>query len=142
MGGKVCIWNVWSRDQKLALVFNFRNAAVKDVKWSRQGHFVLSCGSDCSSRLIDVEKGIETHNFKEEDGVRVIKFHPDNSNLFLARGSKGPLILWDIRTGKVAHQYIRCLGQFIYSGDVCGVNMMRILSLFGISHERYHCLIR
>ncbi|TXG67298.1 hypothetical protein EZV62_008573 [Acer yangbiense] len=135
MDGTVCIWNVWSRDQKLARVFSFHNAAVKDVKWSRQGHFVLSCGYDCSSRLIDVEKSIETQNFKEEDVVRVIKFHPDNSNLFLAGGSKGSLRLWDIRSGKVAHQYIRCLGpildvefslngkQFISSSDVSGVNM-------------------
>ena len=96
---------------------------------------MLSCGYDCSSRLIDVEKSIETQNFKEEDVVRVIKFHPDNSNLFLAGGSKGSLRLWDIRSGKVAHQYTRGLGpildvefslngkQFISSSDVSGVNM-------------------
>ncbi|KAK2639324.1 hypothetical protein Ddye_027119 [Dipteronia dyeriana] len=67
-------------------VLSFHNAAVKNVKWSQQGHFVLSCGYDHSLRLTDVEKSIGTQNFKEEYVVRVMKFHPDNSNLFLAGG--------------------------------------------------------
>ncbi|KAK2639332.1 hypothetical protein Ddye_027128 [Dipteronia dyeriana] len=79
MDGTICIWNVWS-------VLSFHNAAVKNVKWSQQGHFVLSCGYDHSLRLTDVEKSIGTQNFKEEYVVRVMKFHPDNSNLFLAGG--------------------------------------------------------
>ncbi|XVF04036.1 hypothetical protein REPUB_Repub05bG0046100 [Reevesia pubescens] len=135
MDRTVCIWNVWSRDQKKARVFSFHNAAVKDVKWSQQGLFVLSCGYDCSSRLIDVEKGLETQNFKDDQVVGVIKFHPDNSNLFLSGGSKGGLRLWDVRTGKVVHEYIRGLGpildvefttdgkQFVSSSDVSGGNV-------------------
>ncbi|KAJ0046853.1 hypothetical protein Pint_04350 [Pistacia integerrima] len=135
MDHSICIWNVWSRHQKLARAFSFHNAAVNDVKWSPQGLFVLSCGYDSSLRLIDVEKGIETQNFKEEQVIRVIKFHPDNPNLFLSGGSKGSIRLWDIRRGKVVHEYIRGLGpildveftingkQFISSSDVSGVNM-------------------
>lgn len=135
MDQSICIWNVWSRDQKLARVLNFHSAAVNDVKWSQQGLFVLSCGYDCSSRLVDVEKGIETQSFREELAVRVVKFHPENSNLFLSGGSKGSLRLWDIRTGKVAHEYIQSLGpildveftingkQFVSSSDVSGSNM-------------------
>ena len=80
MDHAVCIWNVWGRNQKKACVLNFHNAAVKDVKWSQQGHFLLSCGYDCTSRLIDVEKGLETQVFREDQIVGVIKFHPDNSN--------------------------------------------------------------
>lgn len=135
MDQAICIWNVWSSGQKLARLSNFHNAAVNDVKWSHEGLSLLSCGYDCTSRLIDVEKGIEKQKFKEEDVVRVVKFHPDNSNLFLAGGSKGSLRLWDIRTGKAEHQYIRGLGpildvefslngkQLISSSDVSGVNM-------------------
>ncbi|XWS09897.1 hypothetical protein CRYUN_Cryun39dG0029100 [Craigia yunnanensis] len=135
MDQTICIWNVWSRGQEKACVFSFHNAAVKDVKWSKQGLFVLSCGYDCSSRLIDVEKGLETQNFKEDQVVGVIKFHPDNSNLFLSGGSKGRLRLWDVRTGKVVHEYIRGLGpildveftidgkQFVSSSDVSGGNI-------------------
>lgn len=135
MDQKICIWNVWGRDQKKARVFSFHNSAVKDVKWSKQGLFVLSCGYDCSSRLIDVEKGLETQNFKEDQIVGVVKFHPDNSNLFLSGGSKGRLRLWDVRTGKVVHEYIRGLGpildvefsidgkQFVSSSDVSGSNV-------------------
>lgn len=130
MDHMVCIWNVWSRNQKKACVLNFHNAAVKDVKWSQQGHFILSCGYDCTSRLIDVEKGVETQVFREDQIVGVIKFHPDNSNLFLSGGSKGHIKLWDVRTGKVVHDYNRKLGpildveftmngkQFISSSDV------------------------
>ncbi|XWS11138.1 hypothetical protein CRYUN_Cryun38cG0057900 [Craigia yunnanensis] len=135
MDQTICIWNVWSRDQEKARVFSFHNAAVKDVKWSKQGLFVLSCGYDCSSRFIDVEKGLETQNFKEDQVVGVIKFHPDNSNLFLSGGSKGRLRLWDVRTGKVVHEYIRGLGpildveftidgmQFVSSSDVSEGNV-------------------
>lgn len=111
-------------------MLNYHNAAVKDVKWSQQGHFILSCGYDCTSRLIDVEKGVETQVFREDQIVGVIKFHPDNSNLFLSGGSKGHIKLWDVRTGKVVHDYNRKLGpildveftmngkQFISSSDV------------------------
>ncbi|XP_061349717.1 uncharacterized protein LOC133294960 isoform X1 [Gastrolobium bilobum] len=135
MDHMVSIWNVWSRDQKKACVLNFHNAAVKDVKWSQQGLFLLSCGYDCTSRLVDVEKGLETQVLREEQIVGVIKFHPDNSNLFLSGGSKGRIKLWDIRTGKVVHNYNRNLGpildvefttngkQFISSSDVSGSNL-------------------
>ncbi|OMO80469.1 hypothetical protein CCACVL1_12938 [Corchorus capsularis] len=135
MDQTICIWNVWNKDQKKARVFSNHNAAVKDIKWSPQGLFVLSCGYDCSSRLIDVEKGIETQTFKDDQVVGVIKFHPDNSNLFLSGGSKGGIRLWDVRSGKVVHNYIRGLGpildveftidgkQFVSSSDVSGGNV-------------------
>lgn len=135
MDHMVCVWNVWSRDQKKARVINLHNAAVKDVKWSQQGHSLLSCGYDCKSRLVDVEKGLETQVFCEDQIVGVIKFHPDNSNLFLSGGSKGHIRLWDIRTATVVHSFTRNLGpildveftisgkQFISSSDVSGSNV-------------------
>ncbi|KAG4390266.1 hypothetical protein GLYMA_06G260700v4 [Glycine max] len=112
----------------------FHNAAVKDVKWSQQGHFLLSCGYDCTSRLIDVEKGLETQVFRQDQIVGVIKLHPDDSNLFLSEGSKGQIKLCDARTGKVVHDYNQNLGlildveftmngkQFISSSDVSQSN--------------------
>ncbi|XP_015953887.1 uncharacterized protein LOC107478267 [Arachis duranensis] len=135
MDHTVCIWNVWSRDQKKARMLNFHNAAVKDVKWSPQGLFLLSCGYDHTSRLIDVEKGSETQVFKEDQVVGAIKFNPNNSNLFLSGGSQGHIKLWDIRTGKAVHNYTRNLGpildvefmvngkQFISSSDVSRSNV-------------------
>ncbi|KAH1247673.1 WD repeat-containing protein 25 [Glycine max] len=134
MDHAVCIWNVWSRNQKKACLLNFHNAAVKDVKWSQQGHFLLSCGYDCTSRLIDVEKGLETQVFRQDQIVGVIKLHPDDSNLFLSEGSKGQIKLCDARTGKVVHDYNQNLGlildveftmngkQFISSSDVSQSN--------------------
>ncbi|XP_059661619.1 uncharacterized protein LOC132307774 [Cornus florida] len=135
MDHSICIWNVWSRDQKKARVLNYHTAAVKDVKWSQQGLYLLSCGYDCSSRLIDVEKGLQTQIFEEDQVVGVIKFCPDNPNIFLSGGSKGFLRLWDIRTGKVVNEYIRGLGpildveftndakQFISSSDASKSNV-------------------
>lgn len=113
MDHTVCIWNVWSSGKKQARILNCHQSAVKDVKWSQQGLSVLSCGYDCTSRLVDVEKGIETQVFKEDQIVEVVKFSPDNFNLFLSGGSNGRLKLWDIRTGMVVHEYIRNLGPIL-----------------------------
>lgn len=129
MDSSIYVWNVWSSEQKKARVFNIHTAAVKDIKWSEQGYSLLSCGYDCSTRLIDVEKGLETCVFKEDQVVGVVKFHPNNSNLFLSGGSKGVIRLWDIRTRNAVNQYLRGLGpvldleftndtrQFISSSD-------------------------
>ncbi|KAL0549974.1 hypothetical protein IC582_014469 [Cucumis melo] len=134
MDHTICIWNVWSTGQKLALKSSFHNAAVKDVQWSQQGLSVLSCGYDCASRLIDVEKGTEVGVFKEDQGVAVVKFHPNNPNLFLSGGLKGSLRMWDMRIGKMVNKYNRRLGsildleftpnsnQFISSSDVSTSN--------------------
>lgn len=100
-------------EQKKARVFNMHTAAVKDIKWSEQGLSLLSCGYDCSSRLIDVEKGLETRVFMEDQVVGVVKFHPNNSNLFLSGGSKGIIQLWDIRTGNAVNRYSRGLGPIL-----------------------------
>ncbi|ERN12788.1 WD repeat-containing protein 25 [Amborella trichopoda] len=135
MDQNVYVWNVWSCGQKRARVFHHHNAVVKDVQWSKQGLSLLTCGYDCSSRLIDVEKGSETMVFKEDQMVRVIKFHPNNPNLFLSGGSKGSLKLWDLRTSDIVQQYVRGLGpildfdfsidakHFISSCDVSGGNV-------------------
>ncbi|XP_048420044.1 uncharacterized protein LOC125468403 [Pyrus x bretschneideri] len=79
MDHTICIWNVWSSDQKVARVFNFHNAVVKDVKWSLQGLSVLSCVYDSSSRLVDIEKGLEIQVFKEDQVVSVIRFRQFHS---------------------------------------------------------------
>ncbi|KAL2245382.1 WD repeat-containing protein 25 [Sesamum indicum] len=113
MDHTVSIWNVWSRGEKRARILNYHHAAVKDVKWSQQGLSVLSCGYDCTSRLVDVEKGIEAQVFKEDQIVEVVKFSPDNYNLFVSGGSKGLIKLWDTRTGTVVHEYVRSLGSIL-----------------------------
>lgn len=113
MDHSVCIWNVWSGGQKKARVFDFHYAAVKDVTWSQEGLSVLSCGYDCTSRLVDVEKGMVTQVFKEDQFVEVVKFCPTNYNLFLSGGSKGLLKLWDIRIGTVVNEYVRRLGPIL-----------------------------
>ncbi|XP_042490093.1 WD repeat-containing protein 25 isoform X2 [Macadamia integrifolia] len=135
MDHSVCVWNVWSRSQQKTCVFKYHNAAVKDVRWSQQGLSLLSSGYDCSSRLVDVEKGLETQIFKEDQIVGVTKFHPDNSSLFLSGGSKGLIRLWDMRVGTVVQEYIRGLGpildlefsfdakHFISSSDVSRSNV-------------------
>ncbi|GMH05681.1 hypothetical protein Nepgr_007521 [Nepenthes gracilis] len=144
----VCIWNVWSKGNKKARVLSYHNAAVKDVRWSQKGQFVLSCGFDCSSRLVDIEKGVETQVFIEDQAVTTIKFHPENSNIFLSGGQKGGLKLWDIRAGKTVHEYIRHLGpildvefmndakRFVSSSDVSSSNISEnSLIVWDVSRE-------
>lgn len=127
---------MWSSGKKKARAFLHHNAPVKDVKWSKQGLSLLSCGYDCTARLFDVDRGVETQTFKEDQGIGAAKFHPDDSNLFLSGGFKGSLRLWDIRSNKVAHEYIReSLGpildvefisggkRFVSCSDVSGSNI-------------------
>ncbi|KAK9047807.1 hypothetical protein SSX86_033231 [Deinandra increscens subsp. villosa] len=113
MDSSIYIWNVWNMEQKKSRVFNIHTAAVKDIQWSNQGLSLLSCGYDCSSRLVDVEKGLETRVFKEDQVVGAVKFHPNNSNLFVSGGSKGVIRLWDVRTGNEVNQYFRGLGPIL-----------------------------
>ncbi|KAG0459210.1 hypothetical protein HPP92_022338 [Vanilla planifolia] len=110
MDQSVLVWNVWSKDQKKSCFFNHHKAAVKDVKWCHHRLFLLSCGYDCSSRLTDVEKGVETQVFKEDQVLESIKFNPTNPNLFLSGGSKGIIRMWDTRVETVVHEYHRHLG--------------------------------
>lgn len=136
LDGAVCVWNVWSSGEKKVRSFLHHSAPVKNVKWSKQGLSLLSCGYDCTSRLFDVERGVETQAFKEDQVVGVVKFHPDNANLFLSGGLKGSLRLWDIRSNEVAHEYVvkdlgpvldvefmSCGKRFISSSDVSGRNI-------------------
>lgn len=113
MDQTVCVWNVWSQENQRARVLTHHTAAVKDVRWSPRGLSLLSCGYDCCSRMVDVNRGVEEQVFKEDQVVDVIKFHPDNPNLFLSGGFKGSLRLWDIRTGNVAQEYIKPLGPIL-----------------------------
>ncbi|KAI3988153.1 hypothetical protein MKX01_011942 [Papaver californicum] len=154
MDNSVCIWNVWSRGEKKACVINYHTAAVKDVRWSKQGLSLLACGYDCSSRLIDVEKGIEKQCFKEDQVVGVIKFHPDNRNLFLSGGSKGIIRLWDIRTCKPVQNTYEVLGlsKMLISVLIPNVSShpvmcprawsLRMQLSFGISLGKYLSLTR
>ncbi|CAN6557989.1 unnamed protein product [Malus baccata var. baccata] len=88
--------------QRMSVALNKHTKAVNAVHWSpTHGLSVLSCGYYSSSRLVDIEKGLEIQVFKEDQVVTVIKFHPDNSNLFISGGSKGGIRLWDVRSGKV-----------------------------------------
>lgn len=135
MDQTVFIWNVWAKDQPKARVMNYHKAAIKDVKWCPQGLSLLSCSYDCTVRLVDVNKGTVVSTFEENQAVGSIRFHPKDCNLFLAGGLKGSLRLWDIRAGKVVHEYIRDLGpildiefsvdgqHFVSSSDVSGSNL-------------------
>lgn len=113
MDGTVRVWNVWSKEQKLARIFNNHGAAVKDIRWSPRGFSLLSCGYDCSSKLLDVEKGIEIQQFTEDQVVETIRFHPRNPDLFLSCSSNGSLKLWDIRARNVVKEYFRNLGPIL-----------------------------
>ncbi|CAN6457876.1 unnamed protein product [Victoria cruziana] len=130
MDQTICVWNVWTGGQKKVRTFHGHNAAVMDVRWSQHGLYLLTCGYDSRSRFFDVEKGVQIQHFEEDQIVRVIRFHPENSNIFFSGGSNGSLRLWDLRNNKVVKEYVRKLGpildidisvngkQFISSSDV------------------------
>ncbi|KAH9323665.1 hypothetical protein KI387_018304, partial [Taxus chinensis] len=108
------IWNVWSEEgQKQARVLKHHNAAIKDLQWSKQGLHLLTCGYDQTCRLTDVETGSQIQVFCEEQIVSVVKFHPQECQLFLAGGSKGAIRLWDIRSSKVIREYLKDLGSIM-----------------------------
>ncbi|KMZ62801.1 hypothetical protein ZOSMA_442G00030 [Zostera marina] len=91
MDGTVRVWNVWSKEQKLARIFNNHGAAVKDLRWSPR----------------------EIQQFTEDHVVETIRFHPKNPDLFLSCSSNGSLKLWDIRSRNVVKEYFRNLGPIL-----------------------------
>ncbi|XP_078441745.1 transducin/WD40 repeat-like superfamily protein [Wolffia australiana] len=107
MDKTVRVWNVWHEDNPTACIFSHHTAAVKDLRWSRKGLTLLSCGFDRCSRMVDVEKGMEEMVLQEDQELSTIKFHPENDNLFLSGGSKGSLRLWDIRKKSFAQEYVK-----------------------------------
>ncbi|XP_042394652.1 WD repeat-containing protein 25-like isoform X4 [Zingiber officinale] len=84
MDQAVYVWNVWNKNQQKVCALRYHNAA-----------------------------GTETQMFKEEQTVEVVRFHPENSSLFLSGGSKGLLRLWDIRVGAVVKEYLKGLGPIL-----------------------------
>ncbi|XP_031478400.1 uncharacterized protein LOC116249298 isoform X3 [Nymphaea colorata] len=133
MDQTICVWNVWTRGQKKVRTFHGHNAAVMDVRWSQHGLYLLTCGYDSRSRFFDVEKGVEIQHFEEDQIVRVVRFHPENSNLFLSGGSNGSLRLWDIRVNKVVKEYVRKLGP-ILDIDI-SVNGKQFISSSNVSKD-------
>ena len=107
------IWNVWSEGAVKGPVRTFchHTSAIKDAQWSSDGACILTCGFDQTSRLIDVESGLEIQTFKQDQFVNVVKFHPINKDEFLSGGSRGALKLWDIRTGGMVQEYHKSLGE-------------------------------
>ncbi|MCO5582536.1 hypothetical protein L7F22_036435 [Adiantum nelumboides] len=117
-GGLDCaarIWNAWRHKRSVGALRSFtsHSAAIKDMQWSPDGSSILTCGFDQTSRLNDVETGLETQVFKEDQVVNVVKFHPAQKDVFLSGGSKGVLRLWDVRSGAVAHEYRKGQGQIM-----------------------------
>lgn len=113
MDGVAHVWNAWSNGPGscAARSFTSHTAAIKDVQWSLDGASILTCGFDQTSRLHDLETGVETQVFKEDQYVHVVKFHPMKKELFISGGSKGVLKLWDVRTGDMVQEYRRGQGQ-------------------------------
>lgn len=117
-GGMDCVaqvWDVWSSKPGSGAVRSFasHSASIKDLQWSPDGCSLLTCGFDRTSRLHDLETGLETQVFKEDQYVNVIKFHPMQKELFLSGGSKGVLRLWDVRNGAVVQEYRKGQGQIM-----------------------------
>ncbi|KAI5075431.1 hypothetical protein GOP47_0009507 [Adiantum capillus-veneris] len=108
------VWDTWSKKPSLGAVRSFiSDSAAKDMQWSPDGRCLLTCGFDQTSRLNDLETGLETQVFKEDQIVNVIKFHPVQTDLFLSGGSKGVLRLWDVRSGAVAQEFRKGQGQIM-----------------------------
>ncbi|CAM8906292.1 unnamed protein product [Rhodiola kirilowii] len=134
--------------ERLSVSLNGHSNAVNTIMWSpTHSHLLASAGMDNTvciwnawsqdqkARVLNNHTAAETHVFEEDQVVGVVKFHPKNHNLFISGGSKGQLKLYDIRAGKVIHEYNRRLGpildvefindakQFVSSSDVSGSNI-------------------
>nr|CAD1844149.1 unnamed protein product [Ananas comosus var. bracteatus] len=97
MDQAVHIWNVWNTKQPKARIFNYHKAAVKDVRWTPNGLSLLSCGFDCSSRVVDVEKG------KKQISLKRIKLWSADGKHFITSSdtsksniSENCIIIWDV----------------------------------------------
>lgn len=114
MDHQAIIWNVWSNSgQQMLRRLGSHTGAVKDIQWTTDGRFLLSCGFDKTCRLTDVEVGSDVQVFSDSQLVNAVRFHPLEPDVFLSGGSSGTLKLWDIRTGKAEKQYSKSLGPIM-----------------------------
>ncbi|CAM6095099.1 unnamed protein product [Calypogeia fissa] len=112
MDHQAIVWNVWANQgQQMLRRLSSHKAAVKDIQWTVDGRFLLSCGFDKTCRLTDVDLGLDVQDFSDDQFINAVKFHPLDRDVFLSGGSNGALKLWDIRTGKSEKAYLsRSLG--------------------------------
>lgn len=86
MDGKCKIWDLYNNKNVLRTYIG-HTEAVKCATFDSSGKQFLSCGYDRYVRLWDVETGQVNATFTNRKLPYQVKFHPNNSNLFLAPSS-------------------------------------------------------
>ncbi|CAH2328224.1 WD repeat-containing 25 [Pelobates cultripes] len=85
--------------------------AARDAQWSLCGHKILSGGFDSTLYLTDVETGKQIYKSKTDFKVSVVRFQPQDLNVFLCGGFSPELKAWDIRMEKAIHTYKAAVQQ-------------------------------
>ncbi|KAG2341470.1 WD40 repeat-like protein [Suillus weaverae] len=92
---------------------------VQGIVHLPDGRHIITCSSDGSLRLWDLESGTQTGNDWQDEGdeeaVFIIALSP-NGNTVASGSSDGKVRLWDIKTGKVVAKWT---GHTNYVWSVC-----------------------
>lgn len=78
---------------------------VKDLKWSKNGDFLLTASFDKTCKVIDVEKGTSVLTFPHDELVSQVCWHPNDNNVFLSGTTHSAVYAWDMRQKKSVKKY-------------------------------------
>lgn len=109
MDTKIKLWDIYKSGNCLR-TFHGHVKAVKDVTFSNDGRQFLSCGYDRQMKLWDTETGQCLKRFSNGKIPYVVRFHPDQQNIFLAGMSDKKIIQYDMNSGEITQEYDQHLG--------------------------------
>ncbi|KZV63122.1 pre-mRNA splicing factor [Peniophora sp. CONT] len=109
MDTKIKLWDIYTHGNCLR-TFHGHTKAVKDVTFTNDGRKFLSCGYDRQIKLWDTETGQCIQRLSNGKIPYVVRFHPDNQNVFLAGMSDKKIVQYDLNTSEITQEYDQHLG--------------------------------
>ncbi|PWN27519.1 WD40 repeat-like protein [Jaminaea rosea] len=109
MDTKIKLWDVY-HEGKCLRTYMGHNKAVRDVTFSHDGRQFLSAGYDRQIKLWDTETGQCLRAFSNGKQPNVLRFHPEQPNIFLAGMHDKKIVQFDIDSGEITQEYDQHLG--------------------------------
>lgn len=122
MDSSLSFWDVFGSGQCIASLNLHSNQAVTDCQWNHDGSKFISGGFDQTVQISDFITGRTLRSLSHEAEISCLKFHPVETNLFIACQNEHNIWTWDIRSNEMIREFKNKYGRiisadFINDGD-------------------------